>query len=36
MMLEFSVDAVIYLAQHPENIIAIHCKAGKRRTGVMI
>lgn len=36
MMLEFSVDAVIYLAQHPENIIAIHCKAGKGRTGVMI
>jgi protein-tyrosine phosphatase len=36
LMLEFCVDAYLYLAQHPENIIAVHCKAGKGRTGVML
>jgi phosphatidylinositol-3,4,5-trisphosphate 3-phosphatase/dual-specificity protein phosphatase PTEN len=25
-----------YLAQHPDNIVAVHCKAGKGRTGLMV
>jgi hypothetical protein len=36
MMLEFCVDAYLYLAQHEDNVIAVHCKAGKGRTGLMI
>lgn len=29
-----SVDA--FLAAHPDNVVALHCKAGKGRTGLMI
>lgn len=29
-----SVDA--YLAEHPSNVVGIHCKAGKGRTGLMV
>lgn len=36
MMLEFCIDAYLYLAQHEDNVIAVHCKAGKGRTGLMI
>eukprot|EP01063_Lacrimia_lanifica_P011107 TRINITY_DN1788_c0_g2_i3.p1 TRINITY_DN1788_c0_g2~~TRINITY_DN1788_c0_g2_i3.p1 ORF type:complete len:1528 (+),score=609.22 TRINITY_DN1788_c0_g2_i3:74-4585(+) len=32
----FVADAKAYLAEHPENVLSIHCKAGKGRTGVMI
>lgn len=33
---QFCVHATDYLHQDPKNIIAVHCKAGKGRTGVMI
>ena len=36
MMLEFCIDSYLYLAQHDDNVIAVHCKAGKGRTGLMI
>jgi phosphatidylinositol-3,4,5-trisphosphate 3-phosphatase and dual-specificity protein phosphatase PTEN len=32
----YCVDAHEWLEQHEGNIIAVHCKAGKGRTGVMI
>jgi phosphatidylinositol-3,4,5-trisphosphate 3-phosphatase/dual-specificity protein phosphatase PTEN len=33
---EFCEDACRYLAEHESNIVVVHCKAGKGRTGVMI
>ncbi len=35
-MQEFCHDAAAYLAQHPDNVVAVHCKAGKGRTGMLI
>ena len=36
LILEFCIDIVLYLNRNPDSICAIHCKAGKGRTGVMI
>ncbi|KAK5580470.1 hypothetical protein RB653_000488 [Dictyostelium firmibasis] len=33
---EFCNDIEMWLDQNPENVIAVHCKAGKGRTGTML
>lgn len=33
---QFCADAADWLAQHPHNVVVVHCKAGKGRTGLMI
>eukprot|EP00042_Codosiga_hollandica_P026069 m.120576 g.120576 ORF g.120576 m.120576 type:complete len:726 (-) comp52085_c0_seq1:1050-3227(-) len=36
LMADFCHDASKWLVSHPENVIAVHCKAGKGRTGLMM
>jgi hypothetical protein len=35
-MLYFCQEAAAWMAAHPQNIVCVHCKGGKGRTGVMI
>nr|XP_042118565.1 phosphatidylinositol 3,4,5-trisphosphate 3-phosphatase TPTE2-like isoform X2 [Peromyscus maniculatus bairdii] len=35
-MLLFSKEVNDWMAQHPENVVAIHCMGGKGRTGTMV
>lgn len=34
-MLDFCVDICLYFIRHPYAVAAVHCKAGKGRTGIM-
>ena len=36
LMLEFCIDVCLFLLKDEENVVAVHCKAGKGRTGTMI
>lgn len=36
LIFKFSIDAILFLAADPHNTIAVHCKAGKGRTGLAI
>lgn len=36
MLVAFCDDAAAFIEKHPDNVVAIHCKGGKGRTGTMV
>lgn len=36
LMLQFVLDAATFLDADADNVVAVHCKAGKGRTGIMV
>lgn len=36
VVMDFCAEAVAYLDQHPQNVIVVHCKAGRGRTGFIV
>ena len=36
LIFNFCLDAFLYLISNPQGVVAVHCKAGKGRTGLMI
>ena len=36
LIFKFVLDVVTYLAMEPNGIVAVHCKAGKGRTGLAV
>ena len=36
MLYQFCRDAATFMAEDPRNVVAVHCKAGKGRTGLMV
>lgn len=36
LLFEMILDMLFYLCQNPDSIVAVHCKAGKGRTGLAI
>ena len=35
-MVHFVQDVAAWLGEDPDNVIAVHCKGGKGRTGLMV
>ena len=36
MILEICRDIDVFLKEHPQNVVSVHCKAGKGRTGLIV
>jgi phosphatidylinositol-3,4,5-trisphosphate 3-phosphatase and dual-specificity protein phosphatase PTEN len=36
LLLECCVDIAMFMIKNPDSVVAIHCKAGKGRTGTIV
>ena len=36
MIEDAMIDMSLWLDDHPKNVVAVHCKAGKGRTGIIV